>query len=192
MKDSIFRKSSLERISSPEQLNEYVKVTNPGVWAVLLGLFALLSAVGVWACLGSIPETVQLTGVAFAERGDAETVYCFVPMNISKKLDKGMEVQVSPDYAPREEYGYILGTVASIGERPVTEQDIIQIFGGIGYVQGPTTPGNAIEIKVDLQKEAGCLKWSNQKGALVSVSSGSYCNLLIVTKERKPYELIFK
>jgi multidrug efflux pump subunit AcrA (membrane-fusion protein) len=70
MQKSIFRKSSLERISSPEQLNEYVKITNPGVWAVLLGLFALLIAVAVWAYAGSIPETVQFTGVVYAHEGE--------------------------------------------------------------------------------------------------------------------------
>lgn len=35
MNDKIFRKKSVEKMSSPEQLNDYVKVTNPGVWMVL-------------------------------------------------------------------------------------------------------------------------------------------------------------
>lgn len=192
MQNSIFRKSSLERISSPEQLNEYVRIVNPGVWAVLLGLFALLIAVAVWAYTGSIPETVQLTGVAFAQEGEEETVYCFVPMSVSKKLTKGMKVQVSPDYAPREEYGYILGTVESIGERPVTEEEIIQTFGSTGYVHGLITQGNMVEVKVALKRTEGRLKWSTQKGESISVTSGASCELLIVIKERKPYELVFK
>lgn len=33
MNDKIFRKKSVERMSSPEQLNDYIKVTNPGVWS---------------------------------------------------------------------------------------------------------------------------------------------------------------
>ncbi len=192
MQSSIFRKSSLERISSPEQLNEYVKITNPGVWAVLFGLFALLIAVAVWAYAGSIPETVQLTGVAFAREGEEETVYCFVPMSVSKRLSDGMKVQVSPDYAPRQEYGYIFGTVESIGAKPVTEEEIVQTFDHIQYVQGLITQGNMVEVRVALQRTEGRLKWSTQKGEGVSVTSGSNCDLLIVTKERKPYELIFK
>lgn len=192
MQNSIFRKSSLERISSPEQLNEYVRIVNPGVWAVLLGLFALLIAVAVWVYTGSIPETVQLTGVAFAQEGEEETVYCFVPMSVSKKLTKGMKVQVSPDYASREEYGYILGTVESIGERPVTEEVIIQTFGSTGYVHGLITQGNMVEVKVALKRTEGRLKWSTQKGESISVTSGASCELLIVIKERKPYELVFK
>lgn len=192
MQNSIFRKSSLERISSPEHLNEYVKITNPGIWAVLFGLFALLIAVAIWAYAGNIPETVQLTGVAFAQEGEEEKVYCFVPMGVSKRLSDGMKVQVSPDYAPREEYGYIFGMVESIGERPVTEEEIEQTFGNIQYVQGLITQGNMVEVRVALERAEGRLKWSTQKGESVLVTSGSNCNLLIVTKERKPYELILK
>jgi hypothetical protein len=192
MQDSIFRKSSLERISSPEQLNEYIKITNPGIWAVLFGLFALLGAVAIWAFAGSIPETVQLAGVAFAQEGEEEIVFCFMPMSMSKRLMGGMKVQVSPDYAPREEYGYILGTVESIGEKPVTEEEIVQTFGHAQYVEGLITQGNMVEVRVALERTEGRLKWSTQKGESVSVASGSNCDLLIVIRERKPYELIFK
>ena len=35
MDNQIFRKESLDQISSPEQLNDYLRVTNPAVWLVL-------------------------------------------------------------------------------------------------------------------------------------------------------------
>ena len=34
MSDQIFRKKSLDRISSPEQLNDYIRVANPGIWMI--------------------------------------------------------------------------------------------------------------------------------------------------------------
>ncbi|HAG12584.1 MAG TPA: NHLP bacteriocin system secretion protein, partial [Ruminococcus sp.] len=34
-KAQVFRKKSLDRISSPEQLTDYLRVTNPGIWVVL-------------------------------------------------------------------------------------------------------------------------------------------------------------
>ena len=42
--NSLFRKSTLERVSSPEQLNEYIKVTNPNLIIILIGIFAILIA----------------------------------------------------------------------------------------------------------------------------------------------------
>jgi hypothetical protein len=32
MQSELFRKSALERVSSPERLNEYIKITHIGVW----------------------------------------------------------------------------------------------------------------------------------------------------------------
>ncbi len=31
---SLFRKETMDRISSPEDLTDYLKVTNPGIWAI--------------------------------------------------------------------------------------------------------------------------------------------------------------
>jgi len=112
-------------------------------------------------------------------------------MNVSKRIDAGMNVQISPDYAPREEFGYILGKVESVGGKPVTEDEITQTFGNINYVMEFITGGNMVQVKVVPEQEKGRLKWSNKKGENVSVTNGSYCDLLIVVKERKPYELIF-
>lgn len=192
MENNLFRKSSLERIQSPEQLNEYVKITNPGVWLVLIGLFALLVSAGIWAFTGTIPETVQMTGVAYSTDGSVIQVYCYGTMSLSKRLREGMEVQISPDYAPREEYGYIYGKIERIGEQPVTEAEILRTFGSMQYVYGILPPGNAVEVVIELAGTDGVLHWSNKKGNSVSVSSGSYCELLIVTKERRPYELVLK
>lgn len=50
----LFRKKSLERISSPEQLKDYIHVTTPGVWFVLLAITVLLAGVLVWAAFGTM------------------------------------------------------------------------------------------------------------------------------------------
>ena len=48
MNDKIFRKKSVDKMSSPEQLNDYVKVTNPGVWMALAAIAVLLIGICVW------------------------------------------------------------------------------------------------------------------------------------------------
>ena len=32
MENKLFRQKSIDRVSSPEQLQDYMRVTNPGVW----------------------------------------------------------------------------------------------------------------------------------------------------------------
>jgi len=51
---SVFREKTLERISSPEQLNDYLHVTNPGIWAVLTAVIILLAGAFVWSCTGTL------------------------------------------------------------------------------------------------------------------------------------------
>ena len=58
-KSTIFRKTTLDRISSPEQLTDYLHVTNPGIWALLLAVLLLLGALFAWASVGTLETTAQ-------------------------------------------------------------------------------------------------------------------------------------
>ncbi len=51
---SIFRQKSLKRVSSPEELNDYIRVTSPSVWVVLAALVLLLVGMLAWSILGSV------------------------------------------------------------------------------------------------------------------------------------------
>lgn len=58
----IFRKKSLERVTSPEQLNDYIKVTTPSVWLILLATLVLILGTLFWAVFGKIQVNTD-TGV---------------------------------------------------------------------------------------------------------------------------------
>ena len=38
MNDKLFRKSSLDKITGPEQLDDYIRVASPSLWVMLLSL----------------------------------------------------------------------------------------------------------------------------------------------------------
>ena len=88
MSDEIFRKKSLIRVKSPEDLNDYVRVANPGVWMVLAAVVILLVGVCVWGFFGRIETKVpaRLT----AENG---TVICAVESGNKDKIKPGMAVE---------------------------------------------------------------------------------------------------
>lgn len=52
--NSIFRKKSIERVSGPEELNDYIRVTTPSVWIVLLAIVVLLAGVLAWSIFGTV------------------------------------------------------------------------------------------------------------------------------------------
>ena len=192
MENKIFRKSALDRISSPEQLNETMKVAGPGVWCILAGLAVTFAAFIIWGLLGSIPETVDISGTALSVDENPSAVYCYLPIDETKALSEGMSVRVSPGYAPREQYGYIYGTVKSIGRTPVTA-DRLQAELGDSAELLSLPKGNVIQVIVELETTAdGNIKWSRSKGASLDVTTGSYCLLTVITSERRPIDLMFR
>jgi len=65
----MFRKEALEKLSSPEQLDQLLKVTSPRGWLTLLGLGILVGTIFVWSISGSIPSTIHVHGILL--HGDA-------------------------------------------------------------------------------------------------------------------------
>ena len=54
MSDSVFRQKSMDKITSPEQMNDYIRVSNPSVWMVLAAVIVLLLGVCVWGAFGHL------------------------------------------------------------------------------------------------------------------------------------------
>lgn len=71
MKDpsKLFRKVALERLSSPEQLDQLLTVTSPRGWLALTGLTALLTAAVLWGIFGSVPTKVRGECILMSEQG---------------------------------------------------------------------------------------------------------------------------
>ena len=69
-----YREKSIEKIENPEQLNDYLRVTSPGVWVVLAAVIVLLLGVCVWGVFGRIDATAS---VAVVSR-EGESI-CMVP-----------------------------------------------------------------------------------------------------------------
>ncbi len=51
----LFRRRALDRLSSPEQLHERIRITQPAGWLALLAALALIGGLGVWSVLGRLP-----------------------------------------------------------------------------------------------------------------------------------------
>lgn len=58
MNDSIFRKKSMDRISSPEESLDYLRVTKPAIWMILVAIVFILIAIAVWSITGRIEENI--------------------------------------------------------------------------------------------------------------------------------------
>jgi hypothetical protein len=69
MAREIFRKEALDRLSSPEQLDQLMEVTNPRGWIALAALGLLLLAGLLWGLFGTIPTTAEGQGLLLRGHG---------------------------------------------------------------------------------------------------------------------------
>ncbi|MFT6226454.1 MAG: HlyD family secretion protein [Paracoccaceae bacterium] len=69
MAKSIYRKTALDRLSSPEQLDGLVPVTDTKAWLALTMMLVTIAAAGVWSVLGSMPSRVSGDGILIIEGG---------------------------------------------------------------------------------------------------------------------------
>lgn len=67
-KEGLFRKESLERLSSPEQLDELMQVVSPRAWLPLTTIGALIVVALIWSIFGKIPINLSGTGVLIQPR----------------------------------------------------------------------------------------------------------------------------
>ena len=95
MDAGIFRKVSLERLSSPEQLDEAYRVTTPKDWLALIGLLLLLGAIGVWSVAGSIATKATGQGVIIRRGGVMNVVASSSGLVVDLKVAPGERVQAN-------------------------------------------------------------------------------------------------
>ena len=51
---AVFKKKKMERISSPDQMDDWIRVTTPAVWITLIVMVVLLAALLTWSIFGTI------------------------------------------------------------------------------------------------------------------------------------------
>lgn len=69
MANPLFRETALQNLSSPEQLEQLMKVTRPRAWLVLATLGFVLAATLLWSIFGSLPSTVSGQGIIIRQGG---------------------------------------------------------------------------------------------------------------------------
>lgn len=70
----LFRKSALEKLSSPEQLDQLMQITKPRSWIALAAMLLVLAAAVFWGVFGSLPTSVTGQGVIIRQGGTFKVV----------------------------------------------------------------------------------------------------------------------
>ena len=130
--ESIFRKKTLERISSPEQLTDYLRITTPGVWVVMSAIIFLLLGLFFWTMTGTLQTKVD---VKVNVENQTATV---IPVS-SDTLVADMPLQINSNvyviaYTGTDEYGRVYG-IADVDDLPDGVYDGTAVIEAIHPIQ---------------------------------------------------------
>ena len=116
----------LKKVDSPEQLDQYIRLSNPGVWIILIGIVILLIGVCVWGYFGKIDTKINTVAIAsyydtyvYIKEADLDKVKTGMSVEIINNEAKYeiVEIETTPEKVTKEfsEYARHLGNF-QIGE----------------------------------------------------------------------------
>ena len=107
MSEPLFRQKSLERISSPEELHDYMRVTSPRLWMILSAVVILLAGFIIYASTTTMENTmeikvnvdsVDLNEGLEGEEPDMRTfVTASLPLTMKDVVQPGMVVRIGQE-----------------------------------------------------------------------------------------------
>ena len=145
----------------------------------------------------AVPGGLVTTGapiLSIQPEEKALEVLVYLPSEKVKAVRPGMEAQVSPSMIKREEFGFIRSHVVYVGQFPASTDALMRNFENQTLVQSIAASGPVTELRVAMQRDPGTtsgFKWSSPKGPAITLTSGTLCSVLVVTREQTPISLLF-
>ncbi len=190
----LYRKSAMDRLSSPEQLDKMITIISPSFWIAAIGGGLIISVVIIWSVAVRLPITLSVDGI-FMDPEDmtGNWITCYVPIADGRKIEEGMQVMVYPSTAARQEYGHMAGEVTYVENYVTPQEDMLEQLGDQSLVSlfsgyGPVVAVD-IELKTDENTKSG-FWWSSRKGKTVRLADGTPVNCDIVIDSKAPITMV--
>ncbi|MDO4798393.1 MAG: hypothetical protein Q4A01_10305 [Coriobacteriales bacterium] len=122
---NLFRQQARDKLSDPDDLDEYLKVTKPSAWLMLLSVVMLLVGLLAWAIFGSFNTSLPATAVRLNN-----SVVCFLSQAEASKVHVGDQVAVGGEHTE----------VLSIDQVPMSVAEAREMLGN-DYLVEELMPG---------------------------------------------------
>lgn len=170
--DRLFRKESLEHITTPQQMDSYIVVTRSGWWFLLAALLILFAGLFIWGAVGSIPETVGAKALVV----DENHLLCYLPVADNNAELVGKQVSVS---VPRGENHSYSGHVYKVSQTPFSRQEIASTITSDWQISNLVTSDYADRVSIVTDDR-------------LPLPTDSICDVTILVARIKPIHYIVK
>jgi hypothetical protein len=189
-----FRQQALDKLNSPDDLNELLTITSPKSWLLLGAIGLLLLSALLWGLLATIETAVPGQGVLVdSANGEMLAAVLYVSIADGKRIQPGMMAKIAPDTVRREEFGMLRATVTSVQPLPSTEAEMVAVLGSDALVQALASEGSIIEVRLALAKDNGTQSgydWTSAEGPPVRLWGGTFSEGSIIISQQRPIDLM--
>jgi HlyD family secretion protein len=119
--------------------------------------------------------------------------WLFLAPGDGKRVTKKMDVRLALASAKKEEFGMVLGQVASVSELPATPQLMSRVLENPTLVSEFLQEGAPIYAVVDLVTDtnnSSGYQWTSRQGPDMRITSGTMCEGTITLTNRRPISLV--
>ena len=113
----------------------------------------------------------------------------------AKKLERGMQVNITLDAKDSQAYGKMIARVINIDAYAASASGMAAVLGSGNQLDATfTANGPVVAVTCELYPDSSTVSgyyWSNAKGAGVTVTNGSLVTAKIVTEEVAPISKLF-
>jgi hypothetical protein len=195
-KPSLFRQEALDKISSPEQLDQLLQVVSLKDWLPLASLGFVVAIALVWSIFGKIPLTAEAKGLLLQSPTDPNQLISvsYFPIEDGRQIQAGDRMLITPVTANFQEFGGIEAVVTQVSDQPVMRNSALQQVQNneelLDLVYVPASIAVTAELKPDGTTATG-YQWSMSKGPNMRVAGGVPTQGRVTLSERSPIQFIF-
>jgi HlyD family secretion protein len=142
------------------------------------------------------PGAVLAVGAPVASIESAENrlqAVVYLPAESGKLVRPGMRARVSPANVRREEFGAVVGRVVSVSPFPATPEGLVAVLHNADLAARFSRAGQlyaaVIQLDPDPASHSG-YRWSSGRGPDLRLTAGTLAHAEIITRERRPIELL--
>ena len=173
-----FKRPSTNSITSAEELDHYIKVTNPSAWVITLAALLLVGGIIVWAFVAVVPVTVETTGVSMqiSESDDVEVV-CWVDEATADRIGKAGLI-ASVNGVPAQN--------AWLADTPMSATEVVKYLGSDFYAESLDLKEWNYPIIIEPDRETGLSEFAID----TQMGEGHLVQVSIVTSETQPINIV--
>lgn len=186
----IFRRRAVERLASPDDLDDLIIVASAQSWLAIAALGLLVGAAAFWAFNGRVGITLdaqgQLAEMTSAAGSSGLGAVLWLPVAEALEVEPGMPVRLEPQGFPPTRYGYLLGQVEAVDRHPVSLGSAPPT-ATLEALSRPAETYLRVDVRLELDADSRA-RWTSSAAARPELFPSLWVDAEVEVRSERPIE----